>query len=74
MAHMAGFDHESKLTEQSLSGDPEAYGAMVNQHQKMIRALARSMRRQGLQCCDNRKPMESDGRKIICVAEKKAGQ
>ena len=40
MAHMAGSDDESKLIEQSLSGDPEAYGALVNQHQKMIRAMA----------------------------------
>jgi RNA polymerase sigma-70 factor (ECF subfamily) len=37
---MAGSDDESKLIEQSLSGDPEAYGALVNQHQKMIRAIA----------------------------------
>jgi RNA polymerase sigma-70 factor (ECF subfamily) len=40
MAHMAGSDDESKLIEQSLSGDPEAYGALVNQHQNMIRAMA----------------------------------
>jgi RNA polymerase sigma-70 factor (ECF subfamily) len=38
MAHMAGSD-ESKLIEQSLSGDPEAYAALVSQHQKMIRAV-----------------------------------
>ena len=37
---MAGSYDESKLIEQSLSGDPEAYGALVNQHQKMIRAMA----------------------------------
>jgi RNA polymerase sigma-70 factor (ECF subfamily) len=36
---MAGSDDESKLIEQSLAGDPEAYAAMVNQHQKMIRAV-----------------------------------
>jgi RNA polymerase sigma-70 factor, ECF subfamily len=40
MAHMAGSDNESKLIDQSLSGDPEAYAALVNQHQKMIRAVA----------------------------------
>ena len=39
MARMAGSDNESKLIEQSLSGDSEAYAAMVNQHQKMIRAV-----------------------------------
>jgi RNA polymerase sigma-70 factor (ECF subfamily) len=39
MARMAGSDEESKLIEQSLSGDPEAYAALVNQHQKMIRAV-----------------------------------
>ena len=39
MARMAGSDNESKLIEQSLSGDPEAYAALVNQHQKMIRAV-----------------------------------
>jgi hypothetical protein len=39
MAHMAGSNDESKLIEQSLSGDPEAYAALVNQHQKMIRAM-----------------------------------
>lgn len=37
---MAGSDDESKLIEQSLSGDPEAYGALVKQHQNMIRAMA----------------------------------
>jgi RNA polymerase sigma-70 factor, ECF subfamily len=40
MARMAGSDNEFKLIEQSLSGDPEAYAALVNQHQKMIRAVA----------------------------------
>jgi RNA polymerase sigma-70 factor (ECF subfamily) len=39
MARMAGSDDESKLIDQSLSGDPEAYAALVNQHQKMIRAV-----------------------------------
>ena len=39
MACMAGSDNESKLIEQCLSGDPEAYAALVNQHQKMIRAV-----------------------------------
>ena len=36
---MAGSDNESKLIEQSLSGDPEAYAALVNQYQNMIRAV-----------------------------------
>lgn len=36
---MAGSDVESKLIEQSLSGDTEAYTALVHQHQKMVRAL-----------------------------------
>jgi hypothetical protein len=36
---MAGSDDEFKLIEQSLSGDPEAYAALVNQYQKMIRAM-----------------------------------
>ena len=36
---MAGSDDESKLIEHSLSGDPEAYAALVNQHQRMIRAV-----------------------------------
>jgi len=36
---MAGSDDESKLIEQSLSGDPEAYAALVHQHQNMIRAM-----------------------------------
>lgn len=36
---MAGSDDESKLIEQSLSGDPEAYAVLVNQNQKMIRAV-----------------------------------
>ncbi len=36
---MAGSDDESKLIEQSLAGDPEAYAALVSQHQKMIRAM-----------------------------------
>jgi RNA polymerase sigma-70 factor (ECF subfamily) len=40
MALMAGSDDESKLIKQSLSGDPEAYGALVEQHQNMIRAMA----------------------------------
>ena len=39
MARMAGSDHESELIAQSLSGDPEAYAALVNQHQNMIRAM-----------------------------------
>jgi RNA polymerase sigma-70 factor (ECF subfamily) len=39
MAHMAGSDDESKLIELSLSGDPEAYAALVRQHQKMIRGV-----------------------------------
>jgi RNA polymerase sigma-70 factor (ECF subfamily) len=39
MAHMAGSDEESKLIESSLSGDPEAYAALVHQHQTMIRAV-----------------------------------
>jgi hypothetical protein len=38
MARMAGSDDESKLIEQGLSGDPEAYAALVHQHQPMIRA------------------------------------
>lgn len=37
---MAGADDELKLIESSRSGDPEAYAALVNQHQKMIRAVA----------------------------------
>lgn len=36
---MAGSDHESKLIAQSLAGDPEAYAALVQQHQQMIRAV-----------------------------------
>jgi RNA polymerase sigma-70 factor (ECF subfamily) len=40
MAYMAGSEDESKLVEQSLAGDPEAYAALVNQHQKMIRGVA----------------------------------
>ena len=36
---MAGSDHESKLIDQSLSGDPEAYAALVTEHQKMVRAV-----------------------------------
>jgi RNA polymerase sigma-70 factor, ECF subfamily len=40
MAHMAGADDESNLIEQSLSGDSEAYAALVNRHQKMVRAMA----------------------------------
>src|SRR5208282_2637502 len=39
MARMAGSDVESKLIEQCLSGDTEAYAALVNQHQKMVRAV-----------------------------------
>jgi len=39
MAHMVGADNESKLIEQSLAGDLEAYAALVNQHQNMIRAV-----------------------------------
>jgi RNA polymerase sigma-70 factor (ECF subfamily) len=39
MAHMAGSDEETKLIERSLSGDPEAYAMLVNQYQKMIRAV-----------------------------------
>ena len=39
MAHMAGSEAESKLIEASLSGDPEAYAALVSQHQKMIGAV-----------------------------------
>lgn len=39
MARMAGSNYESKLIEQSLSGDPEAYAALVHQHQQMIRAV-----------------------------------
>jgi RNA polymerase sigma-70 factor (ECF subfamily) len=40
MARMAGSDEESKLIQQSLSGDPEAYAALVKEYQKMIRAVA----------------------------------
>jgi RNA polymerase sigma-70 factor (ECF subfamily) len=40
MAHMAGADDDSKLIEGSLSGDPEAYAALVNRHQRMVRAIA----------------------------------
>jgi len=40
MTCMAGSDDDTKLIEQSLTGDPEAYAALVNQHQKMIRAVA----------------------------------
>ena len=39
MAHMAASDDESKLIASSLAGDPEAYAALVRQHQKMIRAV-----------------------------------
>ena len=39
MVRMDGSDNESKLVEQSLSGDPEAYAALVHQHQPMIRAV-----------------------------------
>ena len=44
---MAGSDDESKLIEQSLSGDPEAYAALVSQHQKMIRAVTFRMNVKG---------------------------
>ena len=37
---MAASDDESKLVALSLAGDPEAYGALVRQHQTMIRAVA----------------------------------
>lgn len=37
---MAEYDDESRLIEQSLSGDAEAYAALVYQHQAMIRAIA----------------------------------
>jgi len=40
MEHMAEYDDESKLIEQSLSGDAEAYAALVNRHQEMIRVMA----------------------------------
>jgi RNA polymerase sigma-70 factor (ECF subfamily) len=40
LAHMAGADDEFKLIEQSRSGDPEAYAALVNRHQNMVRAVA----------------------------------
>jgi RNA polymerase sigma-70 factor (ECF subfamily) len=36
---MAGSDDQSKLIAQSLAGDPEAYAALVQQHQKMIHAV-----------------------------------
>ena len=36
---MPALDDESRLVELSLSGDPEAYAALVRQHQKMIRAV-----------------------------------
>jgi len=39
MAHTAATNDESKLIEASLSGDPEAYAALVRQYQKMIRAV-----------------------------------
>jgi RNA polymerase sigma-70 factor (ECF subfamily) len=39
MVHMAGSDNESQLIERSLAGDPEAYAALVHQHQAMIRAM-----------------------------------
>ena len=39
MARMTGSDNESKLIEQSLAGNPEAYAALVVQHQAMIRAV-----------------------------------
>ena len=37
---MAGADDEALLIQASLAGDPEAYGALVHLHQKMIRAVA----------------------------------
>jgi RNA polymerase sigma-70 factor (ECF subfamily) len=40
MPQMAGTDDEPKLIEQSLAGDPEAYAALVNRHQHMVRAVA----------------------------------
>jgi len=40
MAHMAPADDEPKLIAQSLAGDPEAYAALVKQHQTMIRTVA----------------------------------
>lgn len=40
MAHMAGADDESDLIAQSLAGDPEAYAALVKQHQTMVRTVA----------------------------------
>jgi RNA polymerase sigma-70 factor, ECF subfamily len=40
MPRMAGDNDESKLIDQSLSGDPEAYAALVNQYQKMVRTMA----------------------------------
>lgn len=39
MAHMGERDNESELIAQSLSGDPEAYAALVYQYQTMIRAV-----------------------------------
>ena len=39
MARMAGSGDESKLIEESLSDDPEAYAALVHQHQPMIRVV-----------------------------------
>jgi len=39
MAHTAATNDESKLIELSLSGDAEAYAALVRSHQKMIRAV-----------------------------------
>ena len=39
VTHMAGSDDESRLIEQSLAGDPEAYAVLVNQHQNMVRAM-----------------------------------
>jgi RNA polymerase sigma-70 factor (ECF subfamily) len=37
---MTAADPESKLVASSLSGDPEAYAALVRSHQTMIRAVA----------------------------------
>jgi RNA polymerase sigma-70 factor, ECF subfamily len=39
MVHMAESDDESKLIEQSVAGDTEAYALLVSKHQKMIRAM-----------------------------------
>jgi RNA polymerase sigma-70 factor, ECF subfamily len=39
MVRMAGSEAESKLIEQTRSGDTEAYAALVHQHQTMVRAV-----------------------------------